>query len=316
MTETNRHKGKARRLVTRSDFDGLVCAALLKEYGAIDDVRFVHPKDMQDGAILISGNDISANLPYAPDCHLAFDHHFSETLRVKEKPANHIIDPDAPSAARVIYEHYGGRAAFAGIPEDLMAAADKCDQARFTEDEILNPSGWPLLNYLLDPRTGLARFKDFRISNYQLMMQLIDDVRRLPVGEIMAQPDLKERADLYFEQTGAFKEQLRRCVTVRGNLALIDLRGEETLCAGNRFIVYAMYPQTDISIQVHWGLNRLSTVFAAGASVINRTSKTNIGELMLKYGGGGHRNAGACQVENARAEDVLNEITAAVTAAG
>jgi nanoRNase/pAp phosphatase (c-di-AMP/oligoRNAs hydrolase) len=304
------------RLVTRSDFDGLVCAVLLKELDLIEDIKFVHPKDMQDGTILITDNDITTNLPYVPGCHLAFDHHLSETIRMEEKPENHIIDPDAPSAARVVYDHYGGKAAFPNVGDDIMEAVDKGDAAQFTVDEITHPTGWPLLNYLMDSRTGLGRFREFRISNYQLMMQLIDYCRNHSIEEILELPDVKERVDLYFEQEAKFKEQIERCTTVHKNLAVLDLREEETIYAGNRFMIYAMYPDTNVSIHVLWGLNKLNTVFATGASIVNRTSKTNIGELMLKYGGGGHENAGTCQVENDQAEKVLGELIEHITANG
>ena len=159
------------RLVTRSDFDGLVCAVLLKELDLIDDIKFVHPKDMQDGTILVSESDITTNLPYVAGVHLAFDHHLSETIRMEEKADNHIIDPDAPSAARVLYDYYGGRNKFPRVSDEMMEAVDKSDSAQFTKDEILKPGGWALMNYLMDSRTGLGRFREFRISNYQLMMQ-------------------------------------------------------------------------------------------------------------------------------------------------
>ncbi|MBC8339030.1 MAG: exopolyphosphatase [Rhodospirillales bacterium] len=305
------------RLVTRSDFDGLVCAVLLKELDIIDDIKFVHPKDMQDGTILISETDITTNLPFVEGVHLAFDHHSSEISRANgHQPDNHIIDPDAPSAARVVYDHYGGKDKFPNVSDDMMEAVDKGDSAQFTEDEILNADGWPLLNYLMDARTGLGRFREFRVSNYNLMMQLIDYCRDHTVDEILDLPDVKERVDLYNEQLGDFKDQIKRCTTVHGNLAVLDLREEETICAGNRFMIYALFPDTNISIHIMWGLNKLNTVFATGKSIVNRTSKTNIGDLMLKYGGGGHENAGTCQVDNDDAERVLGELISQITADG
>ncbi len=303
------------RLVTRSDFDGLVCAVLLKDLGIIDDIKFVHPKDMQDGTILISDSDITTNLPYVDGVHLAFDHHHSETIRVGEKD-NHIIDPDAPSAARVVYDYYGGKEKFPNIADDMMVAVDKGDSAQFTEAEILKPEGWDLLNMLMDSRTGLGRFKEFKVSNYQLMMQLIDYCGNHTVDEIVALPDVKERVDLYFDHESKFKDQIKRCSTVTGNLVVLDLRNEETIYAGNRFMIYALFPDCNISIHILWGLNKLNTVFATGKSILNKTSKTNIGELMLKYDGGGHENAGTCQVENDDAERVLAELTAKITADG
>lgn len=303
------------RLVTRSDFDGLVCAVLLKELDMIDDIKFVHPKDMQDGTILITGGDITTNLPYVEGVHIAFDHHHSETIRVGAKD-NHIIDPNAPSAARVVYDHYGGKSAFPNVSDAMMEAVDKGDSAQFTEDEILNPDGWVLMNFLMDSRTGLGRFREFRVSNYQLMMHLIDYCREHDIDDILKLPDVKERVDLYREQEDRFKEQIRRCASVHDNLVVLDLRNEDMIFAGNRFMVYALYPDCNISIHCMWGLNKLNTVFATGKSIVNRSSNTNVGELMLKYDGGGHENAGTCQVENEDAVRVLGELIAQINADG
>ena len=304
------------RLVTRSDFDGLVCALLLKDLAMIEDIKFVHPKDMQDGTILISDTDITTNLPYVEGVHLAFDHHSSEMARLGEIPDNYINDPEAPSAARVVYDHFGGKEKFPKIPEDMMEAVDKGDSAQFSEDEILNAEGWVLLNYLMDARTGLGRFREFRVSNYNLMMQLIDYCRDHAVDEILALPDVAERVDFYMEQQDNFKDQIKRCTTVNGNLAVLDLREEETIFPGNRFMIYALFPENNISIHVLWGLNKLNTVFATGKSIVKRTSNTNIGELMLKYGGGGHENAGTCQIDNDDAERVLGELIERINADG
>jgi len=305
------------RLVTRSDFDGLVCAVLLKELQLIDDILFVHPKDMQDGKIDISERDITTNLPYGEGCHLSFDHHASELKRRGEQNYdNHIIDEKAPSAARVVYDYYGGKERFPTISDDMMDAVDKSDAAQFSREEILNPEGWVLLNFLMDSRTGLGRFREFRISNYQLMMQLIDYCRDHSIGQILELPDVKERVELFFDHRDKFEDQLRRCSTVHNNLVVLDLRKEETIYAGNRFMIYALYPQTNISIHVLWGLKQQNTVFAVGGSIINRSHQTHIGELCLEYGGGGHRNAGTCQVDNDKAESVLEELIRRINADG
>ena len=303
---------KKYRLVTRSDFDGLVCAVLLKELDMIDEIKFVHPKDMQDGKIEITNNDISTNLPYVEGVHLAFDHHFSETLRYDKIKINHIIDPYAASAARVLYKYYGGQAKFPDISEAMMAAVDKSDSAQFTKEEVLHPEEWVLLNFIMDARTGLGRFKEFTVSNYQLMMQLIDYCKNHTIEEILQLPDVKERVDLYFEQEEKFKYQLQRCAQVYNNLVVLDLRNEEVIYAGNRFVIYALFPECNISIHVLWGLKQQNTVFAVGKSIFNKTSKTNIGQLMLKYGGGGHQNAGTCQIENDKASKVLKELIAQI----
>ncbi len=304
------------RLVTRSDFDGLVCAVMLKHMNMIDDILFVHPKDMQDGKVDITSRDITTNLPYVDGVHLAFDHHLSETIRVKQKRENHIIDPDAMSAARVVWDYYGGLERFPAKWTDMMAAVDKADAAQFSKEEILDPTDWVLLNYLMDPRTGLGRFRNFRISNYNLMMELIDACKDHEISEIMQMPDVVERVELYNEQAEKFKEQVRRCSTVHKNLIVLNLKAEETIFAGNRFMIYAMYPETNISIHVLWGLKQQNTVFAIGKSIVNRSSKTNIGELCLKYNGGGHEKAGTCQIANDKAEEVLKELVEQITADG
>jgi nanoRNase/pAp phosphatase (c-di-AMP/oligoRNAs hydrolase) len=302
------------RLVTRSDFDGLVCAVLLNEMKLIDEITFVHPKDMQDGKITITARDITTNLPYVAAAHLAFDHHDSELRRVPGERPNHIIVADAPSAARVVYRHYGGKAAFPKVSDAMMEAVDKADSARFTREEILDPTGWVLLNYLMDSRTGLGRFRDFRISNYALMMELIAHCRDLTIGQILALSDVKERVDLYFEHAERAKAQITRCTTVHSKTAVLDLRGEETIWAVNRFMVYALFPETDLSIHVLWGLKKQNTVFATGKSILDRGNACNVGELMLHYGGGGHQAAGTCQVDNERAETVLLELLGHIAA--
>ena len=304
------------RLVTRSDFDGLVCAALLKELGLLDDILFVHPKDMQDGKVEVGPGDITTNLPYVPGVGLAFDHHASEAIRVADSPENHIIVPGALSAARVVYDHYGGAERFPAISEEMMAAVDQADSARFSEPDILDPQGWILMSFLMDPRTGLGRFRDFRISNYQLMMQLIDDCTQMTVEEILQTPDVAERVALYNEHSDRAAEQIRRCSTVDGNLVVLDLRDEEVIHPTNRFMIYALYPDTNISIHVLWGLKQQNTVFAAGKSILNRSSQTNVGELMLAHDGGGHDAAGTCQIANEDASAILGELVATITADG
>lgn len=274
----------------------------------LKEIKFVHPKDMQDGKIEVTENDITTNLPYVPGVYLAFDHHLSETIRVTGQPDNHIINPKAPSAARVVYEYFGGRERFPRVSEDMMEAVDKADSAQYNLDEVLNPKGWALLNFLMDARTGLGRFREFRISNYNLMMELIDYCRINTIDEIMALPDVQERVDLYFEHAEKFKEQLTRCATVHDNVVVLDLQQEEIIYSGNRFMIYALFPNCNISIHRMWGFQKQNTVFTVGKSIFNRTSNTNIGELMLAYGGGGHLNAGTCQVEHNRADHVLQEL--------
>ena len=305
-----------RRLVTRSDFDGLACAMMLRELNLIDEIKFVHPKDVQDGKVELFSSDITTNLPYDPRVGLAFDHHESEMDRLKaqETGGKLIIDPKARSAARVVYDYYGGKAAFPRVSDELMAAVDKGDSADFTMDEILHPTGWVLLHYLMDPRTGLGRFRQFRISNYDLMMQLISFCMDHSVEEILELPDVKERVDLYFEQAEMFEAQLKRIAKVYDKVVVLDLRDEEVIHAGNRFMIYALYPETQISVHVAWGFRKQNTAVMIGKSIVNKASDVDIGELCLRYGGGGHRNAGTCQLEDDQVDAQLPDIIAALNA--
>ncbi|KAB0301750.1 exopolyphosphatase [Vibrio fortis] len=302
------------RLVTRSDFDGLVCAVLLKQQDLIDDIKFVHPKDMQDGIIEITENDIVTNLPYVPSSYLTFDHHLSETIRNTGERTNHIIDPDAPSAARVVWDHYGGLGTFPEEWQEMMEAVDKGDSAQFNKDEVLDAQGWNLLNFLMDARTGLGRFREFRISNYALMMDLIDYCKNHTIDQILELPDVKERIDLYREHEQKFKEQVTRCAQVHQNLVFLDLTEEETIYAGNRFMIYALFPECNISIHKMWGFQKQNIVFATGKSIFDRSSKTNVGELMLQYGGGGHIAAGTCQIAIDEAAQVQQALIEVITA--
>lgn len=301
------------RLVTRSDFDGLVCAVLLRKLGLIDDILFAHPKDVQDGIVDITGRDILTNLPYDPRAHLVFDHHHSEVARVGTPTAQHVLAPDAPSAARVVFDYYGGRGTFPDVAPDLMRAVDQADSAQYTPAEILDPQGWTLLNVVMDSRTGLGRFRDFTVSNYQLMMHLIDYcATHQDVEDILAVPDVVERTDLLRAQRPLFEAQLRRCTTLRGDVAVVDLRQEDVIHAGGRFLVYALFPQARVSVHVMWGRNKVNTVLAVGKSIVDRSSPVDIGAEMLRHGGGGHVAAGTCQVPHEDADRILADVVKAL----
>lgn len=306
------------RLLTRSDFDGLVCAVLLKDVGLIDRYKFVHPKDIQDGKVEVTDNDVLANIPYAPGCGLWFDHHLSEQERLSDVGTQEFEGSfkEAPSCARVIWDYYGGHETFREALDPIMEAVDKADTANFTAEEVQNPTDWVLLSFVMDPRTGLGRYRDYRISNYQLMEDLVEYCRNRTIDEILALPDVQERVKRYFEQTAHFRQMISQNASQHGNVVVLDLRQQEEIFSGNRFIVYAMFPETNISIQVMWGVQKQNIVMSVGHSIINRTSKTNVGSLMLAYGGGGHRQVGTCQVPADRADQVLQELIARMNADG
>ena len=304
------------RLVTRSDFDGLVCAILLKELDMIDEIVFAHPGDIQHGKIAITGGDMTADLPYVPGVGMAFDHHASEILRNPGEHPNLIIRPDAPSSARVVFDHFGGRQGFPESFQEIMEAVDKADSAQFSRNDILHPTRWVLLNHLIDPRTGLGRFRNFRISYHELMLALVDYCRDHSIEAILDLPDVKERVGVYVEHEPRAEAQIRRCATLHQNLVVLDLRREQTIWATNRFMIYALFPEANISIHVMSGAEEQNTMLAAGKSNLNRTSKTNIGALMLQYGGGGHEAAGTCHAANDETDVILANLVQIINTDG
>ncbi len=300
---------KPLRLLTRSDFDGLVCAALLFEKEVIDDYTFVHPKDIQDGNVTVTSNDVLANVPYAEGVGLWFDHHASEEERLElDKLDFEGASLSAPSAAQVVWDYYGGDESFGKHLLPLLEAVNKTDSGNLTREEILEPKDWILVSFVIDPRTGLGRFKDYRISNYQLMEDMIQYCRTKNAEEILSIPDVQERTRRYFEQATLFEDMLAQNHTVHDNVVVIDLLEQQTIYSGNRFLVYGLYPQQNIEIRLMWGKGRQKVVFACGHSILNRTSKTNVGKLMLEYGGGGHEQVGTCQISPEDRERVLGEI--------
>ncbi|MCL2766705.1 MAG: exopolyphosphatase [Peptococcaceae bacterium] len=301
------------RLLTRSDFDGLACAAILKELGVINAWKFVHPKDIQDGLVEVTSEDVLANVPYVKGCKMWFDHHSSENVRLSSDIVFEGESRIEDSAARVIYEYYGGMAKHPQF-ETMVKAVDKVDSAKLTREEILNPAGWVLLGFVMDPRTGLGRFRDFRISNYELMESLISDCASKSIEDILRNPDVEERVKLYFEQDALFREMLVTHTRVDGCVIITDLRGVETIYAGNRFLIYSLYPGQNISVWLVDGREKLNCPIAVGHSVLNRTCKTDVGALMLKHGGGGHFQVGTCQVPYADADVVLKDIVGSIKA--
>jgi len=291
----------------------LICAVLLKDVGVVDRYIFVHPKDIQDGKIVIDENDVLANVPYFPGCGLWFDHHVSESdvsLFTDYKGAS----KPAKSCARIVYDYYGGKQRFPDY-DTMMIYVDKCDSGDLTIDEILEPKGWVLLSFVMDPRTGLGRYKDYRVSNYALMESLIEMCRKMTIEEILAHSDVQERTKRYLEQAGRYRRIIETNSRVDSNCLIIDLRKINELPVGNRFIEYSLFPRQNISIRaMQAGPDRVA--FAVGHSIINRSSRTNVGMLLKNYGGGGHSVVGTCQVPNEQANNVLDELVEKITADG
>lgn len=302
-------EAKKYHLITQISFDGFVSSILLKSIQLIDSIDFVQPKDVQDGKVNITENDITAGLPYNEKVYLAFDTHASEQIRVKEKKQNLILDLNSPSATRVIYNYFGGKHKFKEFPKELMEAVDKISAANFSQEEIINPHDWLLLNFLIDPRSNLERYGNLKTPYLTFIKNLFDFGINHSIEEILNLPDVKERQELYEKSKENFKEQITRCTTIhKKSVILMDMRKEEILYPGNRFMPYALYPTCNVSISVLWGVNKQNTVLAVGKSIFMRNLKSNIGELLLKYGGGGHDNLGTCRVENDKADEVIKEL--------
>ncbi len=297
------------RLVTRSDFDGLVCGALLLEAGIIDSWKFAHPKDLQDGLVEVDENDCLANVPFVEGCGLWFDHHSSEHERLalegKYKGESRIT----PSCARIIYEYYGGKKRFPQFDE-MMEAVDKVDSGNLTIDEVMHPTGWILVGFLMDPRTGLGRWRQFTIPNYRLMEVLMEACRTMSTEEILNLSDVKERIEVYWEQAEKFKEMVEKYTRVEGNVIISDLRGVDPIYTGNRFMIYSMYPEQNISAWIVSGRGGQGCSAAVGYSILNRTCEVNVGSLMLKYNGGGHKKVGTCQFSNENMDTELPKMLA------
>lgn len=302
------------RLVTRSDFDGLVCATLLKHLNIIDDYLFAHPKDLQDGKVEVTKKDVLANVPYVEGCGLWFDHHTSEQDRLGDIEFEGVSKP-LPSCARVIYEYYGADKFPDGFTP-MMEAVDKVDSAKLTADEITNPTGWILLGYIMDPRTGLGRYRDYRISNYQLMLDMIEYCRTMTADEIMEIQDVKERVDKYRADEENFIQMLKDNTKVYGNAVVLDLRKQDPIYCGNRFMIYTLYDQCNVSIRIIWGFKKQNVVFTVGHSILNRTSNTDVGALMLSFGGGGHKAVGTCQVTESEMSETLEKLLNSINADG
>lgn len=298
------------QLLTRSDFDGLICATLLKHIGMIDSYRFVHPKDVQDGKYAVTMDDVLANVPFVPGCGLWFDHHASEQERIGSDVPFAGRYAEAPSCARVIWDYYGGHAAFPAAFDEMMEAVDRCDSGQLSHDDIERPSGWVLLSFVMDPRTGLGRYRDYRISNYQLNEALVDYCGAMPIDEILALPDVRERVTRYWEQDALFRAMIRATARQHGNVVVVDLRRQEEIFTGNRFTVYTIFPTANVSLLVTMGFRGQNTVITCGHSITNRTCVTNVGSLMLQHGGGGHRAVGTCQVSHADADRIVDALVA------
>lgn len=286
------------RLITRADLDGLTSAILLQEVEPIDEVEFAHPKDVQDGKVAVGPDDILANLPYDERAALWFDHHVSQA-EAAWNPAMKGSFEIAPSAARVIADHYKSDR-FTRYTE-LLDATDRLDAALLTRDDIVDPKGWILIGYTLDPRSGLGAFKDY----FRHLMRL---AKEKTVDQILADPEVSKHVERLRAEEQAFRKHLQADSRQDGNVVITDVRGQRDLPSGNRFLIYELFPDANVSVRVADGRNNEFVSIQVGHNILKRDCKTSVGDLLAGYGGGGHTGAGTCQVAPGQADRVLAEI--------
>jgi hypothetical protein len=290
------------QLITRADWDGLVCAVLLNRVEKIEGVYFAHPKDMQDGKVPVPKTAVIANLPYHPNCALWFDHHISEEAKAPAAGQFKGKYGPAPSAARLVYEYYGGGQKFPEFVE-LVAVTDKIDSAQLTMDDVTQPTGWVLLSYTIDPRTGVVG-----MTHQAYFLMLVELLQTHSLEEIMQLAEVKARCEQVLADEIRFRRALMINSRQEANVVITDFRGLGDVPTGNRFLVYALFPEANISVRLFDGRGGKFVVAALGHSIFNRTSKTNIGELLKVYGGGGHRGAGTAQFTREEAEAKIGEL--------
>jgi len=293
-------------LVTRLNFDGMACAAILKEIDVINTWTFVHPSCLQNGIIHITKRDILANVPYAPGCALWFDHHLSEQQRVKGIKFKGESRMEK-STARIIYEHYGGKEKMPYF-EEMVTAVDKVKSGDLSIDDIMEPKDWVLLGLIMDPRSGFGRLKNFKLSNYALMEKLIELCRSQKIDEIIDHFSVRERMDKYWEQNDLFNEMINTHSEIYDNVIVTDLRDVPQIYIGNRFLIYVMYPEQNISIRVVGNQGQKHISIDVGHNVLNRTSSTKVGPLLLQYGGEGHKQVGTCVIPYDECDKTLEEL--------
>lgn len=292
------------RLVTRGDLDGLTSAVIITMKEPIDEIALVHPQDITDKRVRITKDDVLANLPYHPDAGIWFDHHLLTDSN--ERPPENFTGryAVAPSAARLVYDYYLER-----DPDDeklkalatLVHETDRLDSAQLTPSDVEDPRGYILLGYTIDSRSGLGAFTGY-------FKKLVEWLKAMPIDEVLAQPEVAERIERLRHDQEEFKRLLERNSFTLNNVVITDLREIKQLPTGNRFLVYTLFPEQNVSLRVHWGPYHESVIAAVGHSIFNRTCNTSVGELMSRWGGGGHRGAGTCVLPLESAAEAIDEI--------
>lgn len=294
------------RLVTRGDLDGLACAVIITSQQEIGKIVLIHPQDITDRRVEIGPSDILANVPYHPGCAKWFDHHLQTENNPKPPAKFEGAYGLAPSAARLVYDYYGAAARMPQL-EELVRETDRFDSARLTREDIENPRGHILLGYTIDGRSGFGDFEAY----FHLLAGLL---KSGPIGEVLRHPEVRKRCEQLRSDDKKFRAALLAHSRLDDNVVITDFRKMKQIPRGNRFLVYTLFPDASASVRLHWGPGRRFVVAAVAHSILNRACETNIGELVSRYGGGGHRGAGTTPLPPERVEAAVEEIVAALKA--
>jgi hypothetical protein len=289
------------RLVTRGNLDGLTCAVLIDHAERLDGIELIHPQDITDDKFEVQPGDILANLPYHPACLKWFDHH--SATRTYEKPPT-VFDGKyglAPSTARLVYDYYLHDSPGFKLYDELVAETDRYDGASLTLEDVTQPERYVLLGFTMDPRTGLGGFKDY-------FMQVLDTFREDTIDEVLALPEVLERSRRIAQEHEHFVTTMREHSRLETNVIVTDLRDVKDLPAGNRFLIYTLFPGANVSLRIAWGPKKEFLVATVGHSIFNRTCPVHVGGLMSKFGGGGHKGAGATPLRRDDANELIQEL--------
>ncbi len=275
------------RLVARGDMDGLTCAVLITEMEKIDSVELIHPQQITDDEFEVTDQDILTNVPFHPKCSMWFDHHqpaVGNRMAPKDFRGKYQI---APSAARLVYDYYDS-------PdlkrfEKLVDETDRMDAAKLKVEDVLDPKEYILMGFTIDSRTGLGDFKTY-------FMQLVDWLKEYPIEQLLLIPEVKKRIEKMATERKNFSEVMKKRSWVEGNVIITDLREEDPVPVGNRFLIYTLFPEANVSVRLHWGPMKEYVMAVIGHSIFNRTCPTDVGKVVSRLGGGGHTGAGSAPV--------------------
>lgn len=286
------------RIITRGDFDGLAAAVLVSAMEEVSGIAFAHPKDMQEGKVEVREDDIILNLPYHPNCAMWFDHHLSQEEVAKTSGKFKGRFRVAPSAARVVYEYYNSDRLKRF--DHLVAETDRVDSAQLEPEDVSRPTGWVLISYTIDPRSGFGRYQDY-------FNNMVKWIQEYSLEEILEIPEVKEKCAQFLAEQEKFGALLKKHSRLDGNVIITDLRELDRTPIGNRFLIYTLFPDGNISFRIFKGRNN-DLVAALGHNIFNRTCKTDVGILLGEYSGGGHKGAGTVQFPIEVADEKFREI--------